>query len=87
MNLYYLSQTECRGYDTYSDCVVAAESEEAARLIHPGGGADYDWETEQRRSLAFRTWPAYPNHVKVEFIGVAASHVKMGVICASFHAG
>ena len=79
LNLYYLSQNDETGYDTYDSCVVAAVDEEAARHIHPGGG---EWDT-----MFGGTWARYPNKVKVEFIGVAASHVKPGVVCASFNAG
>jgi len=35
MNLYLISQTQNRNYDTYDSAVVAAESEEHARAIHP----------------------------------------------------
>lgn len=84
LNLYYLSQNDQRGYDTYDSCIVAAESEEAARLIHPGV-EDFDWK-DTRFGMG-GTWARYPNLVKVEFIGVAASSVKPGVVLASFNAG
>ena len=35
MKLWLISQTENEGYDTYDSAVVAAETENAARLIHP----------------------------------------------------
>ncbi len=48
MNLYKLSQNINNGYDTYDSCIVAAETEEEAREIHPSsfvthyrGGAWY----------------------------------------------
>ena len=34
MNLYHLTQGEVNYYDTYSDCVVAAESAKAAVYIY-----------------------------------------------------
>ena len=37
MNLYLISQTQNQTYDTYDSAVVAAESEEHARAIHPSG--------------------------------------------------
>lgn len=80
MNLYYLSQNDETGYDTYDSCVVAAESEEAARLIRPDGGDN--WE-----SMFGSSWARYPNLVKVELIGVAVEGIKSGVIIASFNAG
>ena len=80
MNLYYLSQDDNRDYDTYSDCVVAAESEEAARVINPGGSDQWD---DPRTS----NWARKPEFVKVKLIGVAIEGTKAGVICASYHAG
>lgn len=38
LNLYRISQTVNRGYDTYSDAVVAAETPDDARRIHPYTG-------------------------------------------------
>lgn len=35
LNLYLISQTVNNGYDTYDSAVVAAASEEEARLIYP----------------------------------------------------
>jgi hypothetical protein len=80
MNLYYLSQDDETGYDTYDSCVVAADSEDEARLIRPDGGDNWD-------SMFGSSWARYPNKVKVTFIGVAASTVKRGVVCSSFNAG
>lgn len=82
MNLYYLTQSDERGYDTYDSCVVAAESEEAARLIHPAYGADYPWGYSRGSS-----WARSPERVQVELIGTAVEGTKSGVICASFNAG
>lgn len=80
MNLYRLSQDDETGYDTYSDCVVAAVDEEAARHIRPDGGTEW-------ASMFGGTWARYPNLVKVELIGTAVEGTVSGVICASFHAG
>lgn len=68
MNLYYLSQTVVSGYDTFSDAVVSAETEEEARFTHPGspyisGELQYKektfwspehkaWMTDERLELA-----------------------------------
>ena len=46
MNLYHISQTACNGYDTFSDAVVAAPTEEIARTIHPRVEADWDHNTK-----------------------------------------
>ena len=35
MNLYLLSQDTDTNWDTYDSCVVSAETEEEAQLMHP----------------------------------------------------
>lgn len=74
MHLYLISQQTNNGYDTYDSAVVAAESEEAARSIHPGNS---QWDEG--------TWCAKED-VAVRLIGTAADDVS-GVLCASFNAG
>ena len=76
MNLYHISQDVNRGYDTYSDAVVAAEGEDDAKNIHPSNTGYY----------GVGLW-ALPKDVKVRLIGTAAPGVEFRVICASFHAG
>ena len=76
MNLYHISQEANTDYDTYSDAVVAAESEEEARNTHPSGSwncSSYSWVDRDM--------------VSVVFLGVAKEGTEKGVICASYHAG
>jgi hypothetical protein len=75
MKLYLLSQGENNGYDTYDSMVVAAESEDAARQMHPGN--EWGWNV----------WANSPEQVDVEYLGEAAPESEAGVICASFNAG
>jgi hypothetical protein len=77
MNLYLLSQTENRGYDTFDSCVVCAPNEEQAKTIHPRGDLNY---------VSGRGW-ASPDNVTATLIGVADPSVKAGVVIASFNAG
>lgn len=81
MNLYLIS-APTKGYDVFSDAVVAARGGGNARLIHPNGRdnwyGDDNWDEE--------TW-TIPGFVTVKLIGRAAPGIKEGVICASFHAG
>lgn len=83
MNLYKISQTVNNGWDTYSDAVVCAESEEAARYIRP----DYDGPTPEDDWRGYYEWAA-PEHVTATYIGTADPSIPAGsVIVASFHAG
>ena len=73
MKLYLISQDVNNDYDTYDSAVVAAESEEEARRIVPGGEYLGLW--------------VIPEHVKVVFIGEAAPGIGSGVVLGSFNAG
>ena len=90
MNIYRISQTENRGYDTYSDAVVVAKNEEEAKRIHPSNASYHkgEWWRETQWSLdGTGTW-SHPDNVKVELVGKAnKSFTEPQVICASFHAG
>ena len=99
MNLYLVCQKlEWTGYDTFDSMIVAAESEDEARLIHPYG--DYQWNgadwikdelitTLEGTSRTFTSsglseW-ANPDDIIVELIGITDK--PGGVILASFNAG
>lgn len=79
MNLYLLEQDECRGWDTYDSCVVAAPDEHAARMIHPNDLVWPDWTS--------CTWCKTPKSVRVTLIGTAEDGIERGVVIASFKAG
>lgn len=79
MNLYLISQVENNKYNTFDSAVVAAESEDEARLIHPGGN---DWDPERGSG-----WAKSPAAVSVELIGEAVEGTEPGVVLASFNAG
>lgn len=79
MNLYLVSQSEVRGYDTYDSMVVAAETKEIARGIYP---AQYStWGDSSG------VWATSPMNVTAELIGTATPNIPRGVILASFNAG
>lgn len=84
MNLYLISQTSNNDYDTYDSAVVCAESEDAARTMHPSGD-DSAWE--RHRGVSWATWCQDPKDVSVRRIGRPAAGVKRGVVLASFNAG
>ncbi len=66
---------DCSLWDIARFSHVAAESEEAARIIHPSECDEYS------------TWARKEDieHVKVTLIGT--THLEAGVILASFNAG
>jgi hypothetical protein len=100
MNLYLISQTVNRGYDTFNSAVVVAEDITAAQRIHPSTqikmvlhdnawyseeSVQYDWTDEWDRD---RSWADEPAQVNVVFIGTARKGMEAGmVVCASFRAG
>ena len=83
MKLWYISQDVNDDYDTYDSAVVAAETEEQARLTHPSG-YEKDWNGIEKQHSGW----CDAVHVTVRYIGEAAVEgVSAGVVCASFNAG
>ncbi len=82
MNLYLISQNANCGYEHFDCAVVAAASEQEAKLIHPDGRGKLG-----DANLYTGDWVDDPRDVTAELIGVAAEGVRAGVICASFNQG
>ena len=82
MNLYFISQGDNIGCDTYQDAVVAAPDEATARTMHPENGDIYplNWNSHS-------DWAKHPDNVEVKYIGKAERGTQQSVICASFNAG
>jgi len=96
MNIYKISQEPKCEYGVYDSAIIAAESEEDARLIHPNEDAyikNEDWYMTTHAGIelkyTFGTWVAFKDIylIKVELIGKAKEGTKRGVILASFNAG
>ena len=87
MNLYLISQAINNDYDTYSDAIVAAETEELAKLIHPGGSIKLPQPPDHPNPREYRDWVSDPKDVAAKLVGTAIEGVDVGVLCASFHAG
>ncbi len=81
MKLYHVSQTVRNGYDTFSDMVVCAESEEEAKLIHPY------WPEDWHGTNFYKCWCDDADDVTAKYLGEADETIAKGVVCASFHAG
>jgi len=84
MNIYLISRPDSVDYDEYDSAVVAAETEEQARFIHPSGNIQPERDLDAQRWDG--SWIA-PSRVDVALIGVAGPNIQAGVICASFNAG
>ena len=82
MNLYLLKRTDKWDYDQYDSAVVAAESENEAKKIHPDG-SDIIVSEEANR---WDSWVSV-DRVECQLIGVAEPLTNRGVICSSFNAG
>ena len=88
--LWLIQQTYNGGWDTFDSAVVVAETERAAKLIHPYG-EDYVFRDgawccgEGYLYREDNTW-APPEHVTATEIGTAKEG-ESGVILASFKSG
>ena len=78
MKLFMISQSANTKYDTYDSAIVAAKSEDEARMIVPGGCA---WD------FPYSGWCTGPDQVTVTLIGTAIKGTKEGMILGSFNAG
>jgi hypothetical protein len=84
MKLWLISQTENKGYDTYDSAVVAAETENAARLIHP---SSHYLKPVSEWGKSCWDWATSPDKVTAKLIGEALPNTPPGSICSSFNAG
>jgi len=82
MKLYKICQAVNKGYDSYDSAVVAAESEEEAKMIHPNKYVE-NWDGNEKD---YGTWTSSEN-VVVEHLGEAKEGTVKGIIVKSFNAG
>ena len=82
MKLYIISQDVNDDYDTYDSAVVAAESEEDAKTIHPSGREVPVEDVPEK----YPEWSIL-SHIKVKLVGIAVEGTKRGVLVASYNAG
>lgn len=80
MNLYLVNRSDNVGYDNYDQCVVAAVSEDAARLIHPSGMV-FDGNNASGSWVKLKG----THKLRVELIGT--THLQQGLVLSSFLAG
>jgi len=84
MKLWLLTQDTVYGYDTFDSCVVAADTEEEARKIHPS--LKWGPVTDITKWYNGRDW-AKPEDVIVAYLGTTDRTFDNPVICASYNAG
>lgn len=85
-NLYKLSQSLRFGSGNYDSMIVAAYSEETAKLFHPDGGYivdDSHFGTYESRGWLFGTELDHGFGLTIEYIGTAAPGTSTGVILSS----
>lgn len=86
MKLFLISAAT-HGYDVYSKAVVAAETSNIAKTIHPDGEPESVGLRHNDPDYFEYTWVSMTEEVTAEYLGAAKRGTKRGVICASFHAG
>lgn len=86
MNLYLISQYANGDYDTYDAAVVAAETEDEARMIHPSGPSYETPAGSAPRDSPGGSWTCADN-VAVKLIGTALADTPKGVLLVSYNAG
>lgn len=80
MNIYLISQTVNKGYDTFDCAVVAAKNEDDARYTHPAYIGAWDGTARE-----LDTW-CNAKDVIVEKIGAATKEYEnKTVLCASYN--
>lgn len=94
LQIYRVRRISQASWDEYDSFVCTAESEDAARMMHPGG-AEYKWTlstlTQTMNWFSDGGWCddswVNPETVEVTRIGKALEGVEVGIECASFNAG
>lgn len=94
MNLYHLTRLEAPNYDEYIEAIVAANTIDEAKYMHPDGVRKWVeskrvWATprdiEQGDYYDNGSWPP-PDQIDVTLIGVS-NNTNPYVVIASFRAG
>lgn len=93
MNLYKLEQEMVTGYDTYSATVVAANSEDDARTIHPSmlvdGAVNNKWQyADFGGDYEEYQWPSFISRIYIRVTLLSKNvDLKRGIVLSSFRAG
>lgn len=92
LSLYLLTQRGIISDDTYDSCLVCAESEDAAKRIHPD--TDYIWRDGEGwiwKDRGYKhdgaEWPNRLENIRCKLIGTAQEGIEKGVVIASYNVG
>ena len=87
MNLYLVTQNANTGQYAYEFAVVAAETEEEAKAIHPYDENMPVLDGHFIGPYCLDTWAESVDQVKAEYLGIAKEGTKKGIIVTSFNEG
>lgn len=88
MNLYLLWPNDNINSHGYDEMVVAAESEEVARQIHPLERYDNILSGWEKFGVwTSGQWASSPENVSVKYLGTADSSLEKGIISLSYEGG
>lgn len=91
LKLYLLTQSEVKGWDTYSAIVVARYSSHEARRTNPKGELHVEGKEEYPSGMTWsdHSWASHPSKVTCKYLGMASdtARLKPGIVLTSFHAG
>ena len=92
MNIYKISQEYNWEWDVYSSAIVIAESEEAAKLIHPDVDVSWngtEWVYDDTEEYYGSSYPnlnwCHTDKVKVELICTTTDDIAQTVISTDYH--
>lgn len=84
--IWLLTQRQNKGFDTFDSCLVAADTEDEARMITPDG-LPFRGILDFPRTRAHSRWAYTSDAVVIEKIGVTKRERKGKVIITSYNAG
>lgn len=80
MNLYLITQDSNTDYGAYEFAVVAAETEEEAKTIHPYDENISVLDGQFIGEYGLDTWAEFVDQVRAEYLGIAKEGTKKRII-------
>jgi hypothetical protein len=84
MNLYLLTQKDNINYDMFDGMVVAAESEESARKLHPLSEENKKFWEDRGEYWKSGVWANSSENVLVKYLGKADPSLEEEIILTSY---